>query len=545
MPATNRAGIRATPRRLRAGVGAVAVVAALLIVTTGALAAPERQTVDLRFAVRGPGPPPPDIVIVALDDASLESFNVQMPIPRSYYARLLEVVHAAGPRLIGLDLQFSGASDRPEEDEDLLAAIAAHGPVLVATTERGDGPVPGLAGVQAAGGAVMASGAVDTDPDGVLRRMMYAQIRMKTFAVQAAELIRKAPVGEEHFRANRAWIDFRGPPGTFPTFSLADVLTGKVPPATFAGKAVLVGVTAPIAKDVFTTAASSNPMSGVEVQANALWTALNGFPLRPAAPLVNLAALLLACTLPPLAGRRFSALAVSVGAIVALALWVTLVQWAFAAGWLVNALAPVVGLVLATGGVVGVDAFIARRQVRALEKALDGFLRPAPVAFFISYRRDQEGFVASTLRAMLAARFGHASVFLDRRSLTPGQEWPREIEEAILGCSAMLVLIGPYWLAADAEGGRRIDDPGDWVRREVEGGLRRPEIAVVPVLVDGADMPAADDLPEPLKPLAERQAFVLRGDDPDTELDGLISAMQGARARRVRSPDGSTPARSG
>ena len=511
---------------------------------TGGLEALERQTVDLRFSVRGPAAAPTDIVIVALDDASLASFNVQLPIPRSYYARLLEIVRPARPRLIGLDLQFSGASAEPEDDERLRAAIAAHGPVLVATTETSGGPVSAPAGAQAADGAIAASGAVDTDPDGVLRRMMFAQIRMKTFAVQAAELIRQVPVSEDHFPANHAWIDFRGPPGTFPTYSLADVLSGEVPSGTFAGKAVLVGVTAPIAKDVFTTAASSNPMSGVEIQANALWTALNGFPLRPVGGLVNVAVLLLLCILPPLAGSRFSALAVGLGAIVILALWVGAAQGAFDAGLIVNVLVPVVGLVLATGGVVGVDAFISRRQVRALEKALEGFLRPAPVAFFISYRRDQEGFVASTLRSMLAARFGDASVFLDRRNLVAGQEWPREIQEAILGCSAMLVLIGPYWLTTDGDGRRRIDDPGDWVRREVEGGLRRPEVAVVPVLVDGAGMPAADDLPEPLKALAERQAFMLRGDDPDAEVDGLVGAIQHARARRLHAPDGSTPARS-
>jgi hypothetical protein len=55
----------------------------------------------------------------------------------------------------------------------------------------------------------------------------------------------------------------------------------------------------------------------------------------------------------------------------------------------------------------------------------------------------------------------------------PGQEWPREIQEALLGCRAMLVIIGPYWLAArdPASGSQRLDDPGDWVRREVEGVL--------------------------------------------------------------------------
>jgi TIR domain len=132
-----------------------------------------------------------------------------------------------------------------------------------------------------------------------------------------------------------------------------------------------------------------------------------------------------------------------------------------------------------------------------LEALLEDFLRPTESAFFVSYRRDQSSFVARSLRSALAARFGDASVFMDVTAISPGQKWPREIQEAILGCRAMLVIIGPYWLAArdPGSGSRRLDDPEDWVRREVEAGLARPEAAVIPVLVDGATMPGDSDLP--------------------------------------------------
>ena len=88
---------------------------------------------------------------------------------------------------------------------------------------------------------------------------------------------------------NHAWIDFAGPPGTYRTYSLTDVLDGAVPSSAFSGKIVLVGVTAAIGKDVFVTSASSKPMAGVEVQANAIETALRGFPLQSSDAIVSLA----------------------------------------------------------------------------------------------------------------------------------------------------------------------------------------------------------------------------------------------------------------
>ena len=76
----------------------------------------------------------------------------------------------------------------------------------------------------------------------------------------------------------------------------------------------------------------------------------------------------------------------------------------------------------------------------------------------------------------LAARLGSKSVFLDEKAIYPGQQFPRHIKEAILGSSVMLIIIGPYWLDArdSVSGSRRLDAPDDWVRQEVEEGLRHP-----------------------------------------------------------------------
>jgi len=171
-----------------------------------------------------------------------------------------------------------------------------------------------------------------------------------------------------------------------------------------------------------------------------------------------------------------------------------------------------------------------------LETVFKDFLKPGNWDFFLCYRRDQNSFVAWSLRSALAARFGDRTVFIDRKAVNPGQEWPREIQEAILGCRAMLVIIGPYWLTAQlaTSSSRRLDDPQDWVRREVEAGLARPEAAVIPVLVDGASMPDSDELPPSLRPLSDREAFRLDGVHLDQEVDALVDGIQRGRLGSLR-----------
>jgi hypothetical protein len=107
----------------------------------------------------------------------------------------------------------------------------------------------------------------------------------------------------------------------------------------------------------------------------------------------------------------------------------------------------------------------------------------------------------------------------------------------------MLVIIGPHWVEAQKPGSglRRLDDPGDWVRREVEAGLTRREVAVIPVLVDGAAMPGDSDLPLSLRPLRDRNAFVLTGASLDQEVDALVDGIRRGQLSPLRRAEASQP----
>ncbi|HKP88435.1 MAG TPA: CHASE2 domain-containing protein [Thermoleophilaceae bacterium] len=518
------------PRTLRdallVAVAAAAAALALLAYGSSAFAGLERLTINTRFHVRGPTGPAHGIVIVALDQRSLQALDVRPPVPRGIWAQVIDRVRAGKPRLLALDVQFVGRTD-PSEDRALLEAISRARPLVQAVPDTGAGAAALPAGARARTGAFPASVGVDPDPDNILRRMLYRQVALKTLPVRAAEVLRGRRVSAEEFPGNHAWIDFHGPPGTFPAYAVSDVLNGRVPGSAFAGRTVLVGVTAPVVKDVFVTAASTNPMSGVEVHANALATTLDGVPLRSAGDGTNVILLLAMAALPPLLTRRLPALYMLAASVGVLLLLLVGVQLAFDSGRIVSVLYPALALVLAVLGSVAVDALVERRRRQALEKAMGPYLKPRdPPAFFISYRRDESGVVANVLKDKLAARFGDSTVFMDTSSIRPGQEFPKRIDDAIKGCSAMFVLIGPFWLARGDDGDRRIDDPRDWVRLEIERGLQRDDAALVPVLLQGALMPAGSALPETIRALAERNAVVIRAERYAAEFDELVSTIE-------------------
>jgi hypothetical protein len=93
----------------------------------------------------------------------------------------------------------------------------------------------------------------------------------------------------------------------------------------------------------------------------------------------------------------------------------------------------------------------------------------------------------------------------DVDDIEPGLDFKKEISKMVEACDVLLVVIGPKWLSASV---RRLDKPNDFVRVEIETALAR-DIRVVPVLIDGARMPQAEDLPESLRPLVYRQAVGL------------------------------------
>ena len=143
---------------------------------------------------------------------------------------------------------------------------------------------------------------------------------------------------------------------------------------------------------------------------------------------------------------------------------------------------------------------------------------------FISYRREDAGYPAGWLFDQLAARLGADRVFKDVDSIEPGDEFADVIAEAVRSCAVLLAVIGDRWLTAADEDGRRLDDPGDFVRLEIEAALTRA-VRVIPVLVDGARMPRPDQLPASLARLARRQAIELSHSRFSADLTGLLNLL--------------------
>jgi YVTN family beta-propeller protein len=155
---------------------------------------------------------------------------------------------------------------------------------------------------------------------------------------------------------------------------------------------------------------------------------------------------------------------------------------------------------------------------------------------FISYRRRDSAGHTGHLYDELSEEFGRGHVFRDLDSVPAGQDFVTHIETEISGCDTVVVVIGPEFLTAGDIGRRRLDDPGDHVRAEVEAALASGA-EVFPVLVAGAEMPDPDELPDSIKPLARRNAIELSDSRWRYDVNRLIRAIReshpGGLAARV------------
>jgi tetratricopeptide (TPR) repeat protein len=147
-----------------------------------------------------------------------------------------------------------------------------------------------------------------------------------------------------------------------------------------------------------------------------------------------------------------------------------------------------------------------------------------PGRIFISYRRQETAWPARQLYDVLVERFPAEQVFKDIDSIEPGEDFIERTTAAVASCDVLLALIGPQWLTmTDKDGHRRLDDPEDYVRVEIETALTR-KIRVIPILVDHAKMPGAKELPATLAPLVRRNAVEINPETFDTKR--LISTVQ-------------------
>lgn len=152
---------------------------------------------------------------------------------------------------------------------------------------------------------------------------------------------------------------------------------------------------------------------------------------------------------------------------------------------------------------------------------------------FLSYRRRDVGGYAGRLSDALVQRLGASSVFQDVTAIAPGRDFTVEIDRALDECDAVLAVIGPGWLTASSpDGTLRLLESDDYVRQELVRALTR-DLPVIPVLVGGAALPAAVDLPVELRPLVQRQALELHDETWHEDVDGLTRALRG---RAVSAP---------
>src|SRR5271165_1844980 len=145
---------------------------------------------------------------------------------------------------------------------------------------------------------------------------------------------------------------------------------------------------------------------------------------------------------------------------------------------------------------------------------------------FISYRRDDNPAWARSLYDRLTQRFGENQVFRDVDGIPLGKDFLKEIERRVGECDVLIAVIGARWLTStDQQGGKRLENPKDFVRMEIGTALRR-DIRVIPVLVDGVSMPKSTDLPDDLKELVYRNALQIGDTHFDDDCRRLTEAIE-------------------
>jgi len=329
----------------------------------------ELTTVDTRFSIRGEPARPADVVVVGIDDVTFDT-GLHWPFSRAVQAKVIDRLAAAGAKVIAEDIQYTELTtpmagcgrlcERLAEDEDaaLVESVYAAGQkgskVVLSTTEvEDDGSTGVLGGIVRVLGARAANGSYIPDADGVIRRFPYQIDLLETFPVVAAERALGHTLDPSAFPEKEAWIDF-APPGAVPFLSFSQVLAGKFDPAMVRGKTVVVGGTAPVLQDVHATSTSGEGViSGPEIQANAIHTVLQGFPLRSGPSWLNLLAIWILALTPPLLGLRLSAVWTIAGSALLGWIYAVATQVAFEHGTILAFVYPVGALVVSTvGGLV-------------------------------------------------------------------------------------------------------------------------------------------------------------------------------------------------
>jgi CHASE2 domain-containing sensor protein len=305
---------------------------------------------------------------------------VQWPFPRHLHAQAIDALRRDGAKAIVYDVQFTEQTT-PRDDNALIDAVGRARNVVLATAEtdeHGHSNILGGDDVLNSLGAHAGASNMPSGPGGVLQRFRPTEGGLQTLALAAARVAGHVPAASA-FDPGGAWIDFRGPPGTIDTVSFSDLLRGRVDPALVRGRIVVVGAAAPTLQDVHPTpTASGELMAGPEIEANAIYTATHGLPLRDIPRWLSLLAIALLGAFPALASIRLRALLAALLAPWAALGWLVVAQVAFDNGRVVPVAAPLFALAVGTVATIAAGYAAERRRRRsfaernqALEEAVN------------------------------------------------------------------------------------------------------------------------------------------------------------------------------
>ena len=153
---------------------------------------------------------------------------------------------------------------------------------------------------------------------------------------------------------------------------------------------------------------------------------------------------------------------------------------------------------------------------------------------FINYRREDSAASAGRIYDRLANQMGSDNVFFDVNDILPGSDFPHVLTEKIEACDALLAVIGKQWISsADENGQRRLNDPKDFVRIEIDTALKRGT-RVIPLLVDGATMPKSDQLPDVLKGLSRKQGIEISHTRFEADVQRLLHTLSSLEKRLLK-----------
>ena len=370
--AASRLSVAARRRRrsiLLAVATLAAIAGALALNAAGAVDRLEYQSIDTRFAVRGSQGAPDDVVVVGVDAKTFRSraeggIGEQWPFARRRHAQVVDELVRDGARVIAYDVQFTEPSPTGEQSDDerlfqsVFEATRAGYPVVLATTEVDPGGSTAVFGddeTRRSVGAGVGNAIMPGDPGGVVRRVPYEHDGLRSFAVATARSVQGRNPPRSAFSGRGPLIDFPGPPGTIPTYSFADVASGSFKRGTFNDKVVVVGAVAPSLQDLSATSTSGSGLTpGPELQAAAIQTILDDFPLKETPDWLAIVLMVVFALIPPLLGmRRLPIVRVRVppvvGFLIALVLgglYLVLAQVAFNSGRVLPVALPLTALVL-------------------------------------------------------------------------------------------------------------------------------------------------------------------------------------------------------